>query len=368
MSVGLFQKAVLYIKEIQEAGLFALMANSRIFIIFSFTPLYYVMLPFIGLLVTVLAVMNGYHLAQASNKNFDKWFGFISSTTCAVLASVSLYGAALSTVYGVAFLAGPWFFLSSVVLASCHQLVMLVLNGYRAYESSEGSSQRMHYIQAALNNLFILGLLTAAVGTVAFVMLFPIAPILGTVFALTAASLTLVNILWRILPHNWKQSIKGLLHLGKPELLEQEPLHHSQESINIPDSSFNKEVTHHRIFTRFDYSTQVKAMDLKAGEAYLQRLILRKIAVLQDDSLPRDEKNNQKAEVITAVSLALTRHTAISKTTLLKQYPLAFQSFWAEKGDVEQLFDAALVLCDKYEQGLKNNLTPVESDVQQLNL
>ena len=358
MSVSIVQRAVLYIKEIQEVGLFAVMADSRLFMAFGGSPLYYVMLPFIGLLSSVLAVINGYQLAKASNKNFDKWFGFVVSAICAVLASVSLYGAALSTAYGLAFAAGPWFFLASVSLAFCHQLVMLGLNGYRAYESFKGSSQRMHYIQAALNNLFNLGLLTGVIGAVVFVMLSPIAPLVGSICAITAVTFTFTNIVWRVLPPSWKRTIKGLFYLEKPELPQHDEPKYSSDSAPVP--SLDKEVQHHRIFSKCDYSALVKGMDFKAGESYLQNLITRKIAVLHDDSLPQDEKNNQKAAVLTFVSSALARHTPISKAALLEQYPLAFQSFWAEKGDVEQLFDAALILGDKYEQSMKNNAAPVD--------
>lgn len=357
MFVGLFRRAVIYIKEVQDVGLFALMSDSRLFMALSQSPIMYITLPFIGLLLTLLAIMNGYDLAKASNKNFDKWFEFTTSAVCAVLSSISLYGAALSAIYGFTFTAGIWFFVSSIALASTHQMVMLGLNIYRAHESLPGSAQRMHYIQAAINKLFALGLLTAVTGSIVFVMLLPIAPAIGTAFALTAVAITLANILWQIIPHNWKLFIKGQLCLGKPEPIQMDQSHH-----NIaPDPSVQKDIKHHRIFTHCDYSAEVKGMDLKKAEGYLQQLITRKIAVLQNDSVPATDKNNQKAEVLTKILSALTRHTEISsKTELLKQYPLAFQSFWAEKGEVEQLFEAASVLSTKYKEGVRTNSFPAD--------
>ncbi|BCA95849.1 hypothetical protein TUM19329_22100 [Legionella antarctica] len=361
MSVRWIQKAVQYIKEIQDVGFFALMADSRIFMFFTGTPLYYVMLPFMGLLLTVTALINGYNLLKARNKNLDQWFGFIISAVCAVLASISLYGAAISTAYGLSFLAGPWFFFSSVLVAAFHQLAMLGLNGYRAYESPQGSAQRMHYIQAALNNLVVLSLLAAVVGAVAFVMLFPVAPAVGSAFALTAVACTVLNILWRFIPHNWKLSVKGLLGLGKPEATEQEPTE-SSELIR----SLNTDLQHaqyHRIFTRCDYSAEVKTMKLNTGEAYLQKIISKKITVLQESSVPENEKNNQKAAFLNDISSSLSYHTPMNKKQLLRAYPLAFQSFWADKGDVEQLFDAAKVLFDKREgQKILDATLVVESE------
>ncbi|MCL9684375.1 hypothetical protein [Legionella maioricensis] len=362
MSVRWIQRAVQYVKEVQDVGFFALMSDSRIFMFFTGTPLYYVMFPFMGFLLTISALFNGYHLAKARNKNLDQWFGFITSAVCAVLASISLYGAAISTAYGLSFAAGPWFFFSSVLVAAFHQLAMLGLNGYRAYESLQGSAQRMHYIQAVINNLFVLGLLTAVVGAVAFVMLFPVAPAVGSAFALTAVTFTLLNILWRFTPHNWKLSIKGLLHLGKPEPIEQEQPTESSELISTLDAGLQHDHLYHRIFTRCDYSAVVKAMEPTAGEAYLQKIITRKIAVLQGSSAHEMEKNTQKAAFLADISSALNEHRAMNKKELLRTYPLAFQSFWADKGDVEQLFDAAKVLFDKRERQIILDATPVEPE------
>ncbi len=362
MSVRWIQRSVQYIKEIQDVGFFALMADSRIFMFFTGTPLYYVMLPFMGFLLTVSALTNGYFLSKANNKNLDQWFGFIISAVCAALASISLYGGAISTAYGLSFVAGPWFFFSSVLVAAFHQLAMLGLNGYRAYESPQGSVQRMHYIQAVLNNLFTLGLLTAVVGAVAFVMLFPIAPAVGSAFALTAVALTLLNILWRFIPHNWKLSIKGLFYLGKPEPIPQEQSTESSALVSTLDNGLQHDEQYQRLFTRCDYSAEVRAMELATGEAFLQKIITRKIAVLQDPSVPETEKNCQKAAFLADISSALTHHSRMNKKELLRTYPLAFQSFWAEKGEVEQLFDAAMVLFDKRERQIMLEATPDEPE------
>src|SRR5580704_5214730 len=223
MLLRLIRKLALYTTEIQEAGLFAFMFDSRIYTTFCGSPLYFVMLPFVGVLLTITSIINGYRLVRASNKNFDSWFGFITSVGCALLASIALYGTALSTAYEFTFAVGPWLFLGSVVLAFFHQSLMLGLNAYRVYECIKGSAQQMNYVQASFNNLFMLGFLTAVTGAIIFVMLSPAAPALGSVFALAAASFTLINIGWRILPHNWKLFIKEVLLLGKPDELRPQP-------------------------------------------------------------------------------------------------------------------------------------------------
>lgn len=356
MLIRWIQRAVLHIKEIQDAGLFALMADSRIFIAFNGSPLYFVMLPFLGFLLTVMAVINGYYLAKSANKNFDKWFGFITSAICALLASISLYGAALATAYEFSFAAGPWFFLSSVVLVSLHQMVMLGLNSYRAYESLKGSVQRMHYIQAIINNLFNLGLAAAITGSIFFVMLFPVAPVLGSAFALTAVALTLLNMAWRLLPSNWKQMIKNILFLGKPESLAHEETTQCPELISNLDKPLTGEEGYTRIFTRHDYSAEVKILGLIRGEEYLQNTITRKIASLSKSSLPETDQNQQKLGFLNEIAYSLSQHVKIRKGDLLHKYPLAFQSFWTEKSDAEHIYDAAKILIAQYEEYTLLNL------------
>ncbi|MBL7479022.1 hypothetical protein [Legionella bononiensis] len=354
MILGIIQKAIAYTKEVQEVGLFGVMADSRLFAAFSGSPFYYVMLPFIGILLTLSAAISGYQLAIAENKNFDKWFGFIVSGLCAVLASVSLYGAVIASAMKVTFAAGPWFFLSSVVLAGLHQAIMLGINAYRAYESLSGSAQRMHFIQAALNNAFILGLLTAISGAITFVMLTPVAPFLGTACALTAVLLTGVNLVWRMIPYNWKLSIKELFHLNKPIVINIDQLDLSALKIDIPDLSATISISSQRLFSQIEYSSVLKTMELSQAHVYIKDIINRKIELLNSSSTPKNDKNIQKLNLLTQLSTQLNDKQLISKADLLSTYPLAFQSFWSEKGDVEQIFDAVLSLQDKHEPGLND--------------
>lgn len=364
MAIGMLQKAVSYIKDLQDVGLFGVMADSRLFAAFGGSPFFYVMLPFIAILLTVLAIINGYQLLFAENKNLDKWLGFIVSGICAVCASVSLYGAVISTALGITFAAGPWFFFSSVVLAAVHQGFMLGINAYRAFESLAGTSQRVHYIQAAISNAYLLGLLTTIAGAVTFVMLTPVAPVLGSVCAITTVGLIILNGLWRITPYNWKLSIKGFFHLGKPEIMNEEQLNlvvRPMINANLQNTIIHST---HRLFTQCDYSAVIKSLELNVANQYIKNIIARKIEFYNADSTPKCEKNIQKADLLLQLSTQLDEKSLISKNDLLKRYPLAFQSFWTEKGEVEQIFDAVMVLLEKYEHALtleddqQNQLTP----------
>lgn len=346
MSVAIFQKLITYIRETQEVALYATMADARWYAAFGASPLFYVMLPFIGFLLTVNALFNAYHLVKASNRNFDKWFGFLASAICAVLGGISLYGAAISVFLGVSFAAGPWFFFGSLITASVHQLTMLAINLHRAYESLAGSSQRMHHLQAALNNLFIIGLLASAFGSVLFVMLFPtVAPLVGIGCALSAVFFTATDIFWRMIPHNWKLAVKKFLHIDKPQV-EQNVACKPEQSLK---TVLNKEQNpnHHRLFTSFDYSTKVREMDVESAKDYLNHLIVRKI---NSYNSTQEQKIKDKIAILTKAQQMLGSKSPCSKQDLLKDHPLAFQSFWLEKGEVEQIVDAVFAFQEKCKQ------------------
>lgn len=352
MLVNEFQKVITYIRETQEVALFSTMADARWYSAFGGSPLFFIMLPFIGILLTINALMNAYKLIQANNKNLDQWFNFITSATCAVLASISLYGAVLSAFMGISFAAGPWFFLSSLILGITHQTIMMSLNFYRAYEAWADRSQRMHYVQAALNNVFVLGLLSAAIGAVLFIMLFPsVAPILGIACAMSAATLTLFDMMWRTIPHNGKVWIKERLHMGKSELSQNDIQLQLAKGL-IPGDEEAQEINpnHHRLFTRFVYSNEVKHLSVEQASNYLTDVIQRKINAYGDDTIaPYDAKTNDKINVLNKLLTIIPSKEGVlvSKNALIAQSPLAFQSFWVEKGDVEELVDAVRVFQKK---------------------
>ncbi|WP_207387367.1 hypothetical protein [Legionella rowbothamii] len=369
MLVNEFHKAITYIRETQEVALFSTMADTRWYSAFGGSPLFFIMLPFIGILLTINALLNAYKLTKANNKNLDQWLNLIISVSCAVLASISLYGAVLSAFLGFSFALGPWFFLSSLSLAFTHQTVMMGINFYRAYESWSDRSQRMHYVQAAINNLFVLGLLSAAVGSVLFIMLFPsIAPTLGMACAMSAATLTLFDMMWHTLPHNGKIWIKGALHLGKSDLSQNNVQFQMVQDLTQADESAQEiNPNHSRLFTRVTYNNDVKCMNVAQAASYLTRVIQRKIdAYGAGDITPHDAKTKDKITVLNKLLAVVSNKedASIFKDTLLAQSPLAFQSFWVEKGEVEQLCDAVIEFQKKLKDASKTdpNLDGAQQD------
>ena len=350
MFLNLFKKGISAVKELHEMAFFAVMADEDIFFIFSGSPIYFVMLPLIGMLATVQALINGFELSKANNKNFDRWLGVVVSAVCATLTSISLYGLAIASYYELSFALGPWFFLASIGVALTQQLTLFSLNCYRAYEALSNSAQRMHYVQAALNNLFQVGLLATVVGALTFVMLTPVAPALGSAFAIAAVSMSALHMLWRIMPSSWRAKIKAHLDLDKPKFGEDnvytEPLTDElRKKLNSePDHSYQ------RLFTKRDYAAEIQHKTYDQGVLYLQRVIQEKINIYTNKPIPLSEKDEQKKTLLLKLLPTIDADTSFTKKQILKFYPLAFQSFFVEKSEVEQIVDAALLLQEKHQE------------------
>lgn len=294
------------------------------------------MLPFIGVLLTLNALTSGYRLVKATNKNWDQWLNFIASVACALLASISLYGAVFSVFFGFSFPMGSWFFFSSLVVGATQQIMMLGLNLFRAYESEPGSAQRAHYLQASINNLFILALLSAAISSVVFIMLFPAAiPLLGTISAAIVVALTAVDMIWRILPPNWKAIVKNFVGLEKPAVAQSQIL---KPSLDNHLKTEDKTPVHHPLFIRCDYSAQVREMGLIEAKNYLLQLIEKKLNFFQIKGVTSDKKTADKISLLQHLQQVVTNESQVTLTK--KEGSLAFQSFWMQEGDVEQLFKA----------------------------
>jgi F0F1-type ATP synthase assembly protein I len=349
MLIGIFRKALFYMRGVQEVGLFALMSSARLFQLFNASPLFFVVLPMLGFLYTIQGILNGYELSKASNKNVDKWSNFFVSLSCSILSGISLYGAVVATALGVTFAAGPWFFFTSVLLAFAHQTTMLCLNAYRAYESWEDKGQRLHYLQALINNMYILGLVTAVIGSVVFVMLTPAAPVIGSICSLIAVAMTGFSMLWQIIPDSWKNPLKAQFFLVRDVEPEQDDCSSSHMLETTPVQRVHLELNSGavRIFSKCDYAAMISTKDNDAATSYLRQVIERKIALYKNQPVPHQEKNRQKRSLLEHLKTNLNRDIPFSKEEILGEYPLAFQSFWAETGEVEQIVDALVLIQDR---------------------
>jgi hypothetical protein len=192
------------------------------------------------------------------------------------LTSISLYGSVAASYLGFNFALGAWFFLASIGVAYAHQLTMIGLNLYRAYGALNDSVKRMHYVQASLNNLFHLALISAVAGAIIFVMLTPIAPAIGSACALTAVALTGVNILWNILPQQWRRALKSYIGLGRPVSESDDKLERITGFTQSKTTNLEPSQHYQRLFTRGEHCSSIKSKHLDEGLIYLQREMQKK--------------------------------------------------------------------------------------------
>lgn len=344
MSVSVVQKGLFYLKEVQEVVLFGVMVDARLFAMFASSALYYVMFPFLGFIFTAFAFINLYQLVQSKNRHFDLYFNFIVSAIQAFCAGTSLYGGVIAALLGTTFALGPIFFQASITFGVVHQGIMLGLNLVRAYQSPKDSALRKHYLQAAMNNLFILALLGILTGTVVFCILAPVSPYLAAGFALATVALTLVTMGWRLAPNSYKQQFKSAIGLGKPKVV----LDARDETIdfgfgNVASIKPVEFLPHAKLFVAPDYTEIVKRKP-----TYMQKkdcvldLIDRKIEELSTAS-------GDKAHKKTSFLKCLKRHIEEGRLQKSSYYYErfsgdAFHSFLREKSDTGRILDAAMML------------------------
>ena len=74
---------------------------------------------------------------------------------------------------------------------------------------------------------------------------------------------------------------------------------------------------------------------------YLKNEVIpQKLTLYQELATSKSEKNQQKEAALKHVLEALEHATPVNKEEIVKKYPRVFQSFWREKGETEQIFDA----------------------------
>lgn len=340
MFIDQVQKAVTYIREINEIGLYATMIDSRLFTYFKISPVFYIVLPFLAVLLSINALITGIQLVQADNKNLDRLIRLLSSLISAVLASCSLYGAAFSMITGYTFAAGPWFFLSSLLVVMAHQFIIMGINIKRFRDASHNSVQKYHYLQEIVNTFYVLCVLGSALGATVFVMFLPAAfPLIGATFSVLTILLIAIGIGWRIIPENWKILTKNSFNLTPPET---EPSIINVDDLLAEAAAVQKPVSNCHLFSTPDYSSMIKQLSIDDAEKYLTIIISRKIEVLQKSPNLHTSKLINKIDLLTELLASIDLKQ--DKTKLVKKYPLAFQSFLTEKGEVEQIVDAQVVL------------------------
>ncbi len=233
LSSGRFRSFFLYVKEPLEELMYGSMLRRPWFLALGASPFYLVMMPMFSFVLICLAAVDVYELIKAKDKNLDLWLNAIVGSLCASLATTSIALLEISLLTGTTFAIGPWIFLSSVVVFSANALFQTGLNLWRACHSPSGSQKQLNFIQSTINWAFILATVTAVIGCVVFVILFPeISATAGVACAATAVTLTTASLLWRMTPSVIKSNIKQRFGLEIDPDCEIDEIQHTHQRLS----------------------------------------------------------------------------------------------------------------------------------------
>lgn len=229
-------QVILFIKDTQLFVLFMGMFKTEWFIAFVGSPLSLVVRPLLALSLLALAAMQIYHISTIEKRTAEHWIMAIFGAACVLLSNISVWGGIVSFATGVAFVAGPICFFASLAVGALMQALLAVRNGYLAFTAELNSVERMHQTQALVQNLLLGAQFVACSLAMIFALLVPISPVVTAVCSIVAVSLILSTILWRLIPHEHKLTIKSFFGFAKPESIENEQKSSPVNKIQIQNS------------------------------------------------------------------------------------------------------------------------------------
>lgn len=229
-------QVILFIKDTQLFVLFMGMFKTEWFIAFVGSPLSLVVRPLLALSLLALAVMQIYYISTIEKRTAEHWIMAILGGACVLLSNISVWGGIVSFATGVAFVAGPICFLASLVVGALMQTLLAVRNGYLAFTAEQNSVERMHQAQALVQNLLLGAQFVACSLAMVFALVVPISPVVTAVCSIVAVSLILSMIIWRLVPHEYKLTIKSFCGFAKPEEAEKEQSSSLVHKIQIQNS------------------------------------------------------------------------------------------------------------------------------------
>lgn len=341
----------LNMKEFPEILFYGTMARSSWFAWMGASPLLVILMPLIALSLAGLTLLDMYELAQASNKNVDRWLGVTIATICTFLASVSIGSLVLGKLLGVTFAAGPWIFLSSVALFGINMVVHLGLTLVRLLESPHNSPQQMHFLQRAFSQLNALVTAGFVVACVLGIILFPVAAPLAAIFAIGCTAMTILNIAWRFMPSDYREGIKLVFGIEKSEVevvtLSREEIRNGSypysNGENVRETSYRSgPVFYARLFTAPDYVAQLKSLAPCEQIAFFEKQINQYAERLEQSPSSGTSIDSKKA-----LSLCLQKNIQrMKEKEALLPIPMSrfhsvYQSFWreSEMAELKKAYD-----------------------------
>ena len=143
------------IKDGLQAVIFSVLSNTKWLEAFNASVASKVTNPIFGLLMIALLILQMINMGYSTNITLESILGLTGNFLSTTFSSVSIFGGFISFLLGTTFALGPMFFLGALAVGFFFQFLQLALNIRRAYESEPGSTQRMHYAQAAANQVWL---------------------------------------------------------------------------------------------------------------------------------------------------------------------------------------------------------------------
>jgi hypothetical protein len=341
MSSQTIRKATLGVKETGESGLFTIFSNRAWLQAFNASAFHFILMPIMGLTFLINMAIDWYQLKKAANKNYLLWLSVFASTLSALAANTAIWGTLTADILGTSFAAGPWFFIVALSIGLAMNSLMFALNLYQAFKAPKGSGERVAYLQSAVNSVFNMLILGAIMATVSVALISPAGPLITMAIALTAVALTLANLSWRLMPHDWKLAIKGVFGFAKPDNdltseLTVKPTVKLTETIKpkVVSSLFSQG------YRSLDVKKFLASDDLENALNYLKDTIALKSITL---STTNDSKSIHKRAILSKMQQYLEapqENYLPSKSEVLIAHSKAFQSRLRTKGDIEDIYDA----------------------------
>ncbi|MCC5791837.1 MAG: hypothetical protein JJT82_04405 [Legionellaceae bacterium] len=335
-SVDGFRQFFLNMKEFPELLFYGAMARQSWYIWLGASPLLLILLPLISVSLAGMAILDIYQLIRAPNKNLDKWLSAFIASVCTVLAGISIFSLVLGTIFGFSFAAGPWFFLSSVSVFFASTVFNMALSLLRSLESPAHSPQQMHFVQRLISQLNMLLTSASVIGSVCFVILFPVSTPLAAAFASACVALTAINIAWRFTPEVYRETIKDWLGFTKPvsegivveRINPDKGLSEVNTKLKVQEASG---VIPWRFFTAPDYRSQMLALPPEQRLDFFSDKLQRYQQRLEASANP---PTRVQSKIAALKEMRLNLQACQEKKPLTaidwQKFPQIAQSFWRE--------------------------------------
>jgi hypothetical protein len=211
-----FAKVTVFIKDSQFLILFTEMIKREWLIGFMTSPAALVVRPLLATSLLILGILQLYLLITTKKRTAEMWITSFCGLSCVILSNISVWGGIGAFFAGASFVAAPWCFLASLGSAFVMHFLLASHHAYQAYHAEKGSVARIHHMQATIQNTLIGAQFAFCVIAMVFTVFAPISPPVSAVFGILAVSLILSIMIWRMIPHEHKLTVKAFFGFGKP--------------------------------------------------------------------------------------------------------------------------------------------------------